>query len=195
MKTRIYLLIITFILPGCITIFSQDGKASNADIKEQKAYEKQKKIEERELEREQNIQITSDMIRLQRFVLEADYLSNAYRTKVPVSPTINFIRVDSMNATIQTGSASSLGYNGVGGQTVNGRITKYEYSFVGKKKDSYSIYLIFMSNAGTYDIHLMVNPEGHADATIRGNWSGQLNYYGRLVPLGVSKVYKGMSIF
>ena len=52
-----------------------------------------------------------------------------------------------------------------------------------------------MSNAGTYDIHLMVNPEGHADATIRGNWSGQLNYYGRLVPLGVSKVYKGMSIF
>jgi hypothetical protein len=64
-----------------------------------------------------------------------------------------------------------------------------------RKKDSYSIYLIFMSNAGTYDIHLMVNPEGHADATIRGNWSGQLNYYGRLVPLGVSKVYKGMSIF
>lgn len=104
MKTRIYLLIITFILPGCITIFSQDGKASKADIKEQKAFEKQ-------------------------------------------------------------------------------------------KKNSYSIYLIFMSNAGTYDIHLMVNPEGHADATIRGNWSGQLNYYGRLVPLGISKVYKGMSIF
>jgi len=43
MKTRIYLLIITFILPGCITIFSQDGKTSKADIKEQKAYEKQKK--------------------------------------------------------------------------------------------------------------------------------------------------------
>lgn len=193
MKIKIYLAIIIFILVSNNTLLSQDGKASKADIKEQKAYEKQKKNEERELERQQNIQITSNMIRLQRFVLEADYLSNKYGNKVPVSPTINFIMVDSLNATMQIGSAYSFGYNGVGGETVDGRITKYEYDFVGKKKDSYNISMNFMSSMGMYDIHLMVNSDGHADATIRGNWSGQLNYYGRLVPLGVSKVYKGMS--
>lgn len=194
MKVNIYLLITVFLAGGNL-LFGQDGRASRADIKEQRAYEKQKKMDERELERERNIEITSTMIKLQRFVLEADYLSNKYGYKVTVSPTINFLMVDSLNATIQTGSAYSLGYNGVGGQTVNGRITKYEYNFVGKKKDAYNISLMFMSNVGTYNIHLMVNAEGYADATIRGNWSGQLNYHGRLVPLGVSKVYKGMSRF
>jgi hypothetical protein len=194
MKTKIYLLMMLF-LAGNIMLFGQDEKESKDDTKEQRAYEKQKKKDEREAERARNIEITSTMIKLQRFVLEADYLSNKYGYKVTVSPTINFLMVDSLNATIQTGSAYSIGYNGVGGQTVNGRITRYEYEFVNKKKDAYNIRLVFMSNAGTYDIQMMVNAEGYADATIRGNWSGQLNYHGRLVPLGVSKVYKGMSRF
>jgi hypothetical protein len=193
MKVRSILLIITSILISFNALQGQDSKASKADVKEQKAYEKQKKIDERELAREQNMKITSTMIRLQRFVLEADYLSNKYGNKIPVSPTINFIMVDSLDATMQVGSAYSIGYNGVGGETVNGRVTKYEYGFVGKKKDSYSISLNLMSGAGIYDIHLQVTADGHADATIRGNWSGQLNYYGKLVPLGESKVYKGMS--
>lgn len=195
MKVKICLVLIIFILIGNKALLSQDGKASKADIKEQKAYEKQKKTDERELAREQNMKITSAMIRLQRFVLEADYLSNKYGNKIPVSPTINFIMVDSLNAIMQIGSAYSIGYNGVGGETLDGRITKYEYGLVGKKKDSYSISMNFMSSLGNYDIHIMVNPEGSADATIRGNWSGQLNYYGKLVPLGESKVYKGMSRF
>jgi hypothetical protein len=193
MKANIFLAIITFIMVSSNAIFGQDGKASRADIKEQRAYEKQKKIDEREKERQRNIEITSKMVRLQRFVLEADYLSNKYGNKIPVSPTINFIMVDSLHATMQIGSAYSLGYNGVGGETVDGRITKYEYNLVGKKKDSYNISIIVMSNVGTYDILLSINPEGQANATIRGNWSGQLNYYGKLVPLGVSKVYKGMT--
>jgi len=193
MKIKIYSVILIFTMANLNALFSQDGKASKADINEQKAYEKQKKKDERELERQQNMEITSKMIKLQRFVLEADYLSNKYGNKTPVSPTINFIMVDSLNATIQVGSAYSIGYNGVGGETVNGRVTKYEYDFVGKKKDSYNISMNIISSVGIYDIHLQVNPEGHADATIRGNWSGQLNYYGNLVPLGVSKVYKGMS--
>lgn len=193
MKFNIIFSTITFLLAISIDVLSQDGRASKADLKEQKAYEKQKKIDERELEREKNIEITSAMVRLQRFVLEADYLSNKYGNRIPVSPTINFIMVDSLNATIQVGSAYSVGYNGVGGETVNGRLTKYEYNFTGRKKDSYSISMNFMSSMGMYNIFLTVNPEGYADATIRGNWSGQLNYYGRLVPLGVSKVYKGFS--
>ncbi len=113
---------------------------------------------------------------------------------MPVTPTINFVLVDSVAGTVQFGSAQDIGYNGVGGLTVDGRITKYEYSVVGKKEDSYSIRLILMSSIGTYDITLMVNSQGYADASIRGNWSGQLNYHGKLVPLTLSRVYKGTPI-
>jgi hypothetical protein len=193
MKTRIYLIITALLLGNGIAIYSQDGRASKADIKEQKAYEKQKQKEAREKEREQNIKMTSTMVKLQRFVLEADYLSDKYGNSVPVSRSINFIMLDSLEATLQVGSAYSAGYNGVGGETVNGRITKYEYSMTGRNKDNYSIGMVFMSPVGVYDITMMISPEGYADASIRGNWSGQLNYRGKLVPLGLSRVYKGQS--
>jgi hypothetical protein len=193
MKTRIYLIIIAFILVNSYAINGQDGRASKADIKEQKAYEKQKQKEAREQEREQNIKLTTAMVKLQRFVLEADYLSNKYGVRVPVDRSINFVMVDSLDATLQVGSAYSVGYNGVGGETINGRITKYEYNLTGRNKDSYSIRMVFLSSVGVYDITMTINPEGYADASLRGNWSGQLNYYGKLVPLGVSRVYKGQS--
>lgn len=193
MKTRIFLITVSLIFGNISFISGQDGRASRDDIKEQRAYEKQKQREAMETEREKNIEMTSMMVKLQRFVLEADYLSNKYGSRIPVSRNINFILVDSANAVLQTGSAYSIGYNGVGGETVSGHITKYEYDMTGRNKDSYSIRMVVMSPVGVFDITLMTNPEGYADASIRGNWSGQLNYHGRLVPLGLSKVYTGQS--
>jgi hypothetical protein len=189
MKRAIFLILLVF---GTIVIsYGQNDRASRADIKEQRRYERQKRQEENAAEREKRIVMTRNMVGIQRFVLEADYLSDKYGNNVPVSPTINFIMVDSLEGVIQFGSAYSIGYNGVGGETLEGRITKYEYTMMGRKKDSYSIRMIFMSPLGTYDVTLAVTPDGYADATIRGNWSGQLNYHGKLVPLGLSKVYKG----
>ena len=49
----------------------------------------------------------------------------------------------------------------------------------------------FMSTLGSYDITMMVNADGYADATIRGTWPGSLNYHGKLVPLELSRIYKG----
>jgi hypothetical protein len=195
MKTSIFLIAVTLIFGNISFISGQDGSASRADIKEQKAYEKQKQREAREKEREKNIEMTSQMVKLHRFVLEADYLSNKYGVRIPVSRDINFIMVDSTDAVLQTGSAFTLGYNGVGGETVSGRITKFDYGMTGKNKDSYSIRMVVLSPVGVYDITLLINPEGYADASIRGNWSGQLNYHGRLVPLGLSRVYEGHTMY
>jgi len=191
MKTKIFLITIVLILGNIGFISGQDGRASKADIKEQRTYEKQKQREARDKEREENIEMTSQMVKLHRFVLEADYLSNKYGVRIPVSSDINFIMVDSTDAVLQTGSAFNVGFNGVGGETVSGRITKFDYKMTGKNKDSYSIQMVVLSPIGVYDISLLINPEGYADANLRGNWSGQLNYHGRLVPLGLSKVYTG----
>lgn len=193
MKTRIVLLIAILISGNINFISGQDQRASKADIKEQRAYERQKQREAREIEREKNMKMTTQMVEMHRFVLEADYLSNKYGIRVPVSRNINFIMVDSTDAILQTGSAFNVGFNGVGGETVSGRITKFDYGMTGRNKDSYSIRMVVLSPVGVYDITLMINPEGYADASIRGNWSGQLNYHGRLVPLGLSKVYTGQT--
>ncbi|MBW2217689.1 MAG: DUF4251 domain-containing protein, partial [Deltaproteobacteria bacterium] len=183
-RATIYLLTIVLMLGIAFPVFSQSGKASKEDRKEQKEYEKEKRKEETEKEKAMKAELTKMMVNYQRFVLEADQLSDKYGQRVQVSPNINFIMIDSLEGTIQLGSAFNLGYNGVGGTTVDGRITKYIVNKTGRKKDAYSIQLIFMSAIGTYDISLLVGSEGHASATIRGNWSGQLSYHGQLIPLG-----------
>ena len=190
MKTFLTLLLAFVIVLGA---FSQE-ETQQLSKQEIKKLQKEQKKAEKAAEEERMAEVTSFMVHQQQFVLEADYLSDKYGQRVPVTPTINFVLVDSVTGTVQFGSAQEIGYNGVGGLTVDGRITKYEYSVIGKKEDSYSIRLILMSSIGTYDVTLMVNSQGYADASIRGNWSGQLNYHGKLVPLTLSRVYKGTPI-
>ena len=190
MKTLLTLLLAFVFVLGA---FSQE-ETQQLSKQEIKKLQKEQKKAAKAAEEERMAEVTSFMVHQQQFVLEADYLSDKYGQRVPVTPTINFVMVDSVAGTVQFGSAQDIGYNGVGGLTVDGRITKYEYSVIGKKEDSYSIRLILMSSIGTYDITLMVNSQGYADASIRGNWSGQLNYHGKLVPLTLSRVYKGTPI-
>jgi hypothetical protein len=190
MKTLLTLLVAFVFVLGA---YSQD-EVQQLSQKELKKLQKEQRKAEKAAEMERMAEVTNFMVHQQQFVLEADYLSNKYGSRVPVSPIINFVLIDSLAGTVQFGSAETVGYNGVGGATVDGKITKYEYSVIGKKEDAYSIKLIFMSSIGTYDITLMVNSQGYADASIRGNWSGQLNYHGKLVPLTLSRVYKGTPI-
>lgn len=190
MKT-ILTLLISFVL--VLGAYSQE-EVQQLSKKELKKLQKEQKKADQTAEEERMAEVTNFMVHQQQFVLEADYLSDKYGQRAPVTPTINFVLVDSLVGTVQFGSAEQIGYNGVGGLTVDGRVTKYEYQFVGKKEDSYSIRMILMASIGTYDITLMVNSQGFADATIRGNWSGQLNYHGKLVPLTLSRVYKGTPI-
>ena len=187
--------LLTFLIAFVFVLgtYSQD-EVQQLSQKEIKKLQKEQKKAQRAADEERMAEVTNFMVHQQQFVLEADFLSDKYGQRVSVTPTINFVLVDSLVGTVQFGSAQQIGYNGVGGITVDGRVTKYEYSMIGKKEDSYSIRLILMSSLGTYDITLMVNSQGYTDAQIRGNWSGQLNYHGKLVPLTLSRVYKGTPI-
>ena len=168
-----------------------DMKLSKSELK--KLQKEQKKAEQAALEEEMK-GLVDAMITYQQFVLEADYLSDKYGTRIPVQSNINFIIADSLEGVLQFGSAMTIGYNGVGGSTINGKINNYKYQTIGKKKDSYSVSFSFNSSLGTYDITLMVTSNGNADATVRGNWSGSLSYHGRLVPISLSRIYKGSAI-
>ena len=190
MKTFMTLLVTFIIVLGA---YSQD-EVQQLSKKELKKLQKEQKNADLAAESERMAEVTKFMVEQQQFVLEADYLSDKYGQRVSVTPTINFVLLDSLVGSVQFGSAQTLGYNGVGGVTIDGRITKYEYTMIGKNQDSYSIRMVFMASIGTYDITLMVNAQGYADAQVRGNWSGQLNYHGKLVPLTLSRVYKGTPI-
>jgi hypothetical protein len=163
--------------------------------KEQKQLAKEQRDAMRKAEEESNKQITDSILHQRQFVLEADYISGRTGVHVPVTSMLNFIMVDSANVVMQLGNPSGVGYNGVGGITVEGNITKYElYKKEGKKGDTYNLTLYIMSNIGIYDVQMWISGNGQADATVRSTSSGVLTYTGRLVPINKSRVYKARAI-
>ncbi len=193
MRTLIMIIGIFCLIPG---VYSQNDSIQPVmTAEEQKELAREYKAAERKAEAERLLKETEYMINQHKFVLEADYLSNRTGNRCPVSSNLNFIKVDSAKAIIQIGSASGIGYNGVGGITVDGTVTKYEASKIVKKKGtSFSVTFYVLSSLGTYDIQLWVTGSGSADATIRGTTAGSLSYSGRLVRPEESRIYKGSSL-
>jgi hypothetical protein len=191
MKTILIILALSVLaIPG----FSQEEKVYTK--KELRKIAKEERKAQREAEEAAMRELTEIMLSNHRFVLEADYVGDNKGARIPVNSTINFIAVDSNKAVLQLGTTYGMGYNGVGGITVDGNVTKYELKVIeGKKSKSYNLLIIVMTSLGTYDISFMLNDRGYGDATVRGNTMGQLRYSGNLVPLDISRVYKGTSIY
>lgn len=192
MKKLLFSLLILFTAMGA---YSQATEQQNEqqNSKEMKKVAKEERKIKAEEERTRLSKITNLMLTYERFVLEADYVGNQTGDRVPVTSNLNFIRVDSNKVTMQLGSFQGIGINGVGGVTVDGRITNYKLHKMDSKKGNVSYYvsMTIISSAGNYDINMSVGETGRADATISGTVSGQLKYYGNLVPLSLSRVYKG----
>jgi len=166
--------------------------ANSVNAQEQsKKSKKQAKKEERAKIEQQNIAMVALAIDSSAYVLEADRLQSKRGVTINVPSNLNFIAVHGESAFIQIGSNSAVGTNGVGGVSVDARITKMEVK-KNPKNGGYSIQMTCMSSAGIYDINISSNADGQAvTATIGSTRSGKLTYLGQIVPLPLSRVYKG----
>jgi hypothetical protein len=159
----------------------------------------QERNKTRETKEEKNARIESEyqamaqIINDKHFVLEADYRSNQYGYRVSVPSMLNFVKVDSAFAVIQTGSDYRLGVNGVGGITARGTISKWQVQRDEKRK-SFIISMNVSTTIGFYDVFINVSASGNATATISGTTAGKLIYTGRVLSLPDSRSYQGSSI-
>ncbi len=159
--------------------YSQDIKLSRKeqkDAKRDKAY--------------YNFQVLDTMIQNRNFILEADYLENEFGNRRPVLSNVNFIKIDSTEAVLQTGNSTGMGFNGVGGATAQGTIQGLK---IDKNLKNLSFYLRFtvMTNIGIYDVTMTVYSDRYARATITGLTPGKLVYVGRIENSDTSGFYKG----
>jgi len=148
------------------------------------------KKEKRQAEFEEQYQATKRMIENREFILESDYLMNAYGFRIPVSSTINFVAIDSTTAIIQTGSNFMYGPNGLGGVTAKGKITKWELTENAKSK-SFDLHINVMTNIGIYDLYFSISPSSGPTAQLTGLRAGRLTFDGDLVPWENSSIYIG----
>ncbi len=173
-------------------ILSSDLPAQeNTSAKEAKKEASRKKKEAKQAKMDSLFKSTGNLLESRQFVLEALYLSNRIGSRVAVSSTLNFIACDSEQATLQIGRVQAAGYNGVGGVTAEGPVTRWKITSNSKNKN-YLIYMATTTNVGVYDISISVDYRGYATATITGLSSGSLTFEGNIVALKDSGVYKGM---
>lgn len=151
------------------------------------------KKELRKQQQEEMQKLVDSLISNRTFVLEASSLITRYGSIIPVSSTINFISIDSTNATFQFGSDNHFGQNGVGGVTIDGKISVWVVK-TRKKTGVYYVRTTLNSAWGTYDINFNISPSGMADATITTNYGGSLRYTGRILAPDQSRIFKGSAL-
>ena len=121
-------------------------------------------------------------------------LFDRYGQNYSVSSNINFLAIDSLMAVIQIGNSMYIGSNGLGGVTIDGRVTDYEWE-KNEKRGTYLVSYSIRSSIGTYDVDVNIHSSGSADATVRGTFGGSIRYSGDLVYPSQSRIFKGSTMF
>ena len=132
----------------------------------------------------------AQLLNSKAFVIEANTITDKWGNQQMVNSNLNFIRVDSLQSTIQIGNGIGIGPNGVGGVTVEGSISSWKL-VKDEKHKSFSLRMNVSTPLSFYDVFISANTSGYATATVSGMTSNNLTFRGQLVPLEDSKIYVG----
>ncbi len=186
MKRVITLVLVSLLM---LPLFSQQLSA-----REKRKLGKELKKEQQAKELEESALLVAAMVNHATFVLEANSLRNKQGASLMVTSTLNFVAADSTTGVLQIGDDAGLGPNGVGGVTVEGKISEYKYTR-NQKNGTFNVTYYVQSHLGTYDVRMTAFPNGRAEATLsNATWGGRITFSGILLPPIASKVYKGMSL-
>lgn len=160
--------------------------------------QKLSKKERKELKKQQQIaqkKAILDLLYNKEWVIEAHTVFDRYNQSYQLNPTINFVGVNGDEGAMQLGFDGLIGWNGVGGVTIDGSVTKYEIK-EGKEKQSPVANLRFQGRGiGSATINITVNTSGQATAKVSGDFGDRITFSGIIKSLEESTVYKGQSLF
>lgn len=136
-----------------------------------------------------------DAIKNASFVLEADAVTFRRGTRVFVNSTTNFISVKDGRAVVQVSpSYSYSGPNGVGGITVDGKVSDVRVSEDKRGNTHYSMNVTGIMISARVDI-VIIADSSKAYATVTPNFSSNtVRLDGRIVPYSLSGTVEGMSL-
>ena len=175
-------LLIILMLAG-VTVFAQGKTDKKA---EKKARKEAKMAEDRA-----NAARLMALFESRRFVLEAERLYDKQNNMYVLSKNINFVAFEGDTSSIQLSFTGLVGWNGVGGLTVEGRVTKMEIK-AKEGQATFTVNAAVQNRAGGLVTMLFrVQPSGRAMVTMNGNFGDILKFEGMIVPLDESMVYKG----
>lgn len=188
MKRFVLLLVM---LIGSGLLMEANAQSSKAERKAAKVAKKAEKFEKDSIS-SANLKA---VVTSQAFVLEANTLFARTGQSFILNSTTNFVGFDGKNSTIQLAFDQLVGWNGVGGVTLDGTISKMEIAD-NKKGLGFTINIsVKQKIGGMVTMFFNVSTDGSARVDMSGSFGEKLSYQGRIVPLSESSVYKGTSLF
>lgn len=135
-----------------------------------------------------------NLINSKTFVLEAYALRDRYGNQIFVNTNTNFVAVADSAAVLQIAfNNGMMGRNGLGGETIDGRITRFEVNDRGPGKGARVRMTFFGITA--IDLFLDVSDNGRADIRLSGLRGRSIQYVGDLKPLQGADIYVGSTTF
>lgn len=125
-------------------------------------------------------------------IVEANLLRGKYQQHYQATGD-NFVLIDGDRVVMQTASIWGPGFNGLGGITLQGRVTGYEYDIAEENGPIRIIASVNMSGAGFGTLRINVSADGSASATYQDNWGGRLTFVGTAGDPEQSRVFEGMT--
>jgi hypothetical protein len=171
------------------------GGSTIAQTKEEKKAAKKAKKEAKIEQNKANTAMLISIVENKKFVLEANTLYDRTGQTYILSSHLNFVGFDGVNSTIQLAFNQLIGWNGVGGVTIDGRITKME---IKTNKDGLGFNVIASvqnKGGGLVTMVFTVNSSGAARVDMSGSFGERLSFQGNLISLDKTNVYKGTPIF
>jgi hypothetical protein len=182
---RMIIFFIVVFLANIHHSFAQEEKKLSK--KERKELKKQEQIEKK--------QAIINLLNSKAWVIEANTVFDRYNQSYQLNPTINFVGIKGDEGALQLGFNGLIGWNGVGGITIDGSVTKYEVK-EGKDNSSPTVNLRFQGRGiGSATISVTVNTSGQATARVNGDFGDRITFSGIIKSLEDSLVYKGQSLF
>ncbi|MDX1627672.1 MAG: DUF4251 domain-containing protein [Fulvivirga sp.] len=154
---------------------------------------KQLKKEQKKEQLEANIKVIKKAVRDSAFVIEADMLRGRHSRNIIVTPNTNFVKVNGDEIILQTADAFSIGYNGLGGVTIDGTIQTYEIF-----EDEHSVRLTIQFSSpmlGFSTVDVVASANGTGRATLRTNVGGYVEFKGEFSLIETSSTYEGVTLY
>ena len=161
-----------------------------AQTKEEKKAAKKAKKEAKVQADKENTAVLMEIVESKKFVLEASTLFDRTGASYILNSSLNFVGFDGVNSTIQLSLSQLAGWNGVGGVTIDGTITKMEI-LPNKEGLGFTINAAVRNKVGgMVTMIFKVNSSGNARVDMNGSFGDRLTFQGVLVSLDNTRVYK-----
>ncbi len=127
------------------------------------------------------------------FVVKANSVRGRYGNQQFVDPTTNFVTVADSVGVVQIAFPGIIGRNGLGGETVDGKVTNYKITDreIGKG----AVVKVTFFGYYTMDFFFNVSAGRFTTVNMNGMWGQRLTFRGELVPLEGSNIYVGIATF